>query len=80
MNIDLRIPTGMMFTLIGAVLMAFGLSTKGNAAMYAQSLGIDANLWWGLVLMIFGLILVPMGRRGQTAIEKRNQQSKIVKK
>ena len=70
MNIDLRIPMGMMFTLIGAVLMAFGLSTKTNAALYAPSMGIDVNLWWGVVLLVFGLILVTLGRRGQTQIER----------
>jgi hypothetical protein len=70
MNIDLRIPMGMMFTLIGAVLMAFGLSTRANAALYAPSLGIDINLWWGLVLLAFGLVLVPLGRRGQMRIEQ----------
>jgi len=73
MNIDLRIPMGMMFTLIGAVLMAFGLSTKANAALYAPSMGIDANLWWGVVLLVFGLILVTLGRRGQTQIEKSRE-------
>ncbi|MGH9607388.1 MAG: hypothetical protein ACRD3N_17000 [Terracidiphilus sp.] len=74
MDIDLRIPMGMMFTLIGAVLMAFGLSTRSNAALYAPSMGIDVNLWWGAVLMLFGLILVPLGRRGQLKIEKSKEQ------
>lgn len=69
MNIDLRIPMGMMFTLMGAVLMAFGLSTESNAAIYVKSLGIDANLWCGVVLLVFGLVLVTMGRRGQARIE-----------
>ncbi|HUA99693.1 MAG TPA: hypothetical protein VMA34_15280 [Terracidiphilus sp.] len=70
MNIDLRIPTGMMFTLVGAVLMAFGLSTRENPAFYAQAMGIDVNLWWGVVLLAFGLLLVALGRRGQARIEK----------
>ncbi|MGH9598270.1 MAG: hypothetical protein ACRD27_00285 [Terracidiphilus sp.] len=74
MNLDLRIPMGMMFTLIGAVLMAFGLSSRGNGAVYAPSMGIDANLWWGVVLLVFGLILVPLGRRGQMRIEKSSEQ------
>jgi len=64
MNLDLRIPMGMMFTLVGAILSVFGLVTMGNP-MYERSLGINANLDWGLVLLAFGLIMFFFGRRGQ---------------
>jgi hypothetical protein len=64
MNLDLRIPMGMMFTLVGAILVAFGVATRGSA-IYAASLGINANLWWGLVLLMFGLTMFIMGRRSQ---------------
>jgi ABC-type Fe3+-siderophore transport system permease subunit len=66
MNLDLRIPMGMMFTLVGAILSVFGLVTMGNP-MYERSLGINANLDWGLVLLAFGLIMFFFGRRGQKA-------------
>lgn len=65
MSLDLRIPMGLMFTLVGIILVAFGLSTNGNTELYARSLGINANLWWGLVLLIFGMTMFLMGRRGQ---------------
>jgi hypothetical protein len=65
MNLDLRIPMGMMFTLVGAILTAFGAATKDKAGFYAQSLGINVNLWWGLVLLAFGLTMLLLGRRGQ---------------
>ncbi len=65
MSLDLRIPMGLMFTLVGLILTLFGLKTNGDAALYAQSLGINANLWWGLVLLAFGLTMFIMGRRGQ---------------
>jgi len=67
---DLRITLGMLFTLIGTVLTAFGLATRSNADMYAKSLGIDANLWWGLVLLVFGIAALVLGRRGQMKQEK----------
>lgn len=76
MNVDLRIPMGMMFTLMGAVLMAFGLSTKDNPEVYARSLGIDANLWCGVALLVFGLLMVILGRRGQVKIEAGRKKSK----
>jgi len=50
MSLDLRIPMGMMFTLVGAILVAFGIATDGQR-IYAKSLGFNINLWWGLVLM-----------------------------
>jgi hypothetical protein len=65
MNLDLRIPMGMMFTLVGAILAAFGVATKDRVGFYAQSLGINVNLWWGLVLLAFGLTMLLLGRRGQ---------------
>jgi len=65
MSLDLRIPMGLMFTLTGLILTLFGLATNGNAALYAKSLGINANLWWGLLLLAFGVTMFLMGRRGQ---------------
>ena len=70
MHVDLRIPMGMMFTLMGAVLMAFGLATGSNTAMYVKTLGVNVNLWCGVALLVFGLLMVTFGRRGQRAIEK----------
>ena len=64
MNLDLRIPMGLLFTLVGLILTVFGLSTSGSA-IYARSLGINANLDWGIVLLIFGSTMYILGRRGQ---------------
>jgi len=74
MNLDLRIPMGMMFTMMGAVLMAFGLAIRGKTEFLANSAGFDADLWWGLVLMAFGIVVLTLGRRGQAAIEKGRPQ------
>ena len=67
---DARISMGMLFTLMGTVLTAFGVATRANTAVYAKCLGIDANLWWGLVLLVFGVVAMFLGRRGQTKLEK----------
>jgi hypothetical protein len=64
MNLDLRIPMGLMFTLVGLILTLFGLATQGSE-IYAKSLGINANLDWGVVLLIFGTLMFLLGRRGQ---------------
>ncbi len=70
MNLDLRIPMGLMFTITGLILSVFGFVTNGNAELYAKSLGINANLWWGLVLLIFGLTMFLTGRASQKRLEK----------
>lgn len=73
MNYDARISIGMFFTLAGTILAAMGMATRSNAAVYAKSLGIDVNLWWGLVLLVFGVVVLFIGRRGQMRIEKNKK-------
>jgi hypothetical protein len=75
MNLDLRIPMGWMFTLMGLLLSFFGLSTNGKSVLYDRSLGINVNLWWGLALLAFGLIMLELGRRGQKRTEKESHES-----
>jgi hypothetical protein len=70
MNLDLRIPMGLMFSLVGVILAAFGAATNSEPATYAKSLGINVNLWWGLVLLVFGQIMFHMGRRSQARLAK----------
>ena len=64
MNLDLRIPMGLMFTLVGLILTVVGAATSGSD-IYARSLGINANLDWGVVLLVFGTTMYLLGRRGQ---------------
>jgi hypothetical protein len=64
MNLDLRTPMGLMFSITGAILVIWGLKTNGDA-IYERSLGINANLWWGIVLLIFGLTMFILGERRQ---------------
>ena len=51
----MRFPIGGMFTIIGAMLVIYGLVSP--AAVYERSLGINVNLWWGLVLLVFGVAM-----------------------
>ena len=61
MNFDLRLPVGLMFTVFGLILVGVGL--RGGPALIQQSLGINMNLWWGLVLLVFGLLMLAFGLR-----------------
>jgi len=70
MNLDLRIPMGLMFTLVGIILTAFGIATRTNLELYARSLGVNVNMWWGIVLLIFGQIMFQLGRAAQVRQSK----------
>jgi hypothetical protein len=70
MNLDLRIPMGLMFTLVGMILSGFGFATRDNDALYDRSLGININFWWGVVLLAFGLTMFILGRRNQRQLAK----------
>jgi hypothetical protein len=60
MGLDLRLPIGLYFTILGVMLGVYGLITGGNAEMYKRSLNMNINLTWGGVLLLFGLaMLIP---------------------
>jgi hypothetical protein len=61
MGLDIRLPIGMMFTVIGTLLTGYGLIA--DKAIFAKSLGINVDLIWGAVLLVFGLMFVITGRR-----------------
>jgi hypothetical protein len=67
MGMDIRVPLGAMFALLGLLLTAFGVF--GNKAIYAQTLGIDVNRDWGIVLLIFGAIMLYLGLRSPVESE-----------
>jgi hypothetical protein len=62
MGIDIRLPIGMLFSILGVILTIFG--AIGDKSRYAQSLGVNVNLWWGVVLIVFGVIMLMLSRRG----------------
>jgi len=60
-QLDVRLPIGGMFTLFGIILTVYGLVS--DDAIYQRSLGINVNLWWGLVLVVFGLAMLGLAYR-----------------
>ncbi len=64
MGLDIRWPIGLMFSLLGAMLVIYGLATGSNAEMYKHSLDINVNLRWGWVLVVFGVWMLTMAIRG----------------
>lgn len=77
MQLDIRLPIGLMFAVLGALLTAFGF--LGAKDVYQKSLGINVNAWWGLAMLIFGVIMFLLGRRG-TATARLTEESPEGKK
>jgi hypothetical protein len=64
MGLDIRWPIGLMFSLIGAIMVIYGLITGSGAEIYQRSLGINVNLCWGALLVIFGGTMLVLAWRG----------------
>ena len=65
MKLDLRLPIGLMFSIFGVLLLGFGFIS--DAAIYQRSLGINVNLWWGVVLLVFGLVMLGFALKARGA-------------
>jgi hypothetical protein len=61
MGLDIRLPIGLLFSVIGLLLAGFGAFS--DKVIYQRSLGLNVNLAWGGVLLIFGAIMLILGRR-----------------
>jgi len=61
MGIDIKIPIGLMFTILGLLLTVYGFFTRHDPLLYERSLGINVNLWSGLLMLLFGLIMLIFG-------------------
>jgi hypothetical protein len=64
MNLDIRYPIGYLFLVIGAILAAHGAFFAHADEYASHSLGMNVNLWWGLVLVAFGALMVALARMG----------------
>lgn len=60
MGLDIRLPIGSMFVFVGLLLTVYGVVRPQSS----MSIGININLTWGLALLVFGFLMVLLGRRG----------------
>lgn len=65
MGLDIRLPIGALFSFFGILLAGYGLVS--DTAIYERSLNVNVNLWWGLCLLLFGVVMLFFGRRGSAA-------------
>jgi hypothetical protein len=56
--VDIRIPIGLMFTILGVLISVFGVVTGTDEPMYQKSLGINVNILMGLLMLVFGVVML----------------------
>jgi multisubunit Na+/H+ antiporter MnhG subunit len=74
MGLDIRWPIGLMFGVLGILLSVFGLF--GDQSIYSRSLGLNVNLIWGVVLLIFGAVMLALSARAHRAATTSTTVSK----
>ncbi len=61
MSFDLRLPIGLLFVVFGVILAIDGL------VAHRLVLDINVNLWWGIVLIVFGAGMLGLAARAKNA-------------
>lgn len=64
---DIRIPIGLLFAILGFILVAFGLYSMNDTELYARSLGKNINLWTGVAMLVFGGLMLFFALRKKKA-------------
>jgi hypothetical protein len=60
--IDIRIPVGLLFLVLGLLLTIFGISTLNDTALYQRALGINVNIWVGGGMLAFGTLMLVLAK------------------
>jgi hypothetical protein len=66
MSFDLRLPIGLLFAVFGVILALDGL------VAHTLVLDINVNLWWGVVLIVFGALMLFFASRARNAAPVRS--------
>ena len=61
-GMDIRAPIGGLFTLLGLMLAGYGLMAGSRTTSDVAPV-TNINLWWGIVMVVFGLLMLALSRR-----------------
>jgi uncharacterized membrane protein len=67
MTLDIRLPMGLLFTLIGLLLVMYGLTH----APLRPAAGVNVNADWGAVLIVLGVSMLLLARRHTARVRRR---------
>jgi predicted phage tail protein len=57
---DLRVPSGWFFTIIGVILLGMGVFAPGERAALTDA---NVNLYSGAAMLVFGIAMLLLARR-----------------
>lgn len=57
---DLRTPSGLLFTIFGVLLCAYGIFSPGTRAPLAEA---NVNLYGGVMFLLVGVVLLVLAKR-----------------
>lgn len=55
MGLDIRLPIGIIFSIYGVIMIAFGALT--DPAIFERSMGVNIDVWWGAAMLVFGVFM-----------------------
>lgn len=61
--VDIRIPIGLMFSILGIIISVYGIFTGSDHEMYQKSLGININIIMGILMLVFGAAMLWFSRK-----------------
>ena len=64
-GLDIRAPIGGLFSLLGLMLAGYGM-VAGSRTSSDVAPVTNVNLWWGLVMLLFGIIMLVLARRAMS--------------
>jgi hypothetical protein len=63
-QLDVRLPMGLLFLVLGLILVGYGL--LADPVIYTQhSLGHNVNLFWGVMFALFGAAMLALAARAR---------------
>ena len=65
-GLDIRAPIGGLFSLLGLMLAGYGL-VAGSRTTSDVAPVTNVNLWWGIVMLLFGIVMLVMSRRAMSS-------------
>ncbi|PYP57617.1 MAG: hypothetical protein DMD44_09845 [Gemmatimonadetes bacterium] len=63
MSLDIRLPLGAFFTLLGVLLTGYGWATRSTPG--TTPTGVPIDLIWGAALLVFGVAMLGLARRAR---------------
>lgn len=70
-NLDIRYPIGGLFLVIGLLLVPYGWFVQGALTPIASNI----DLWWGVVMLVFGVLLLSLARSARLRNARLAQNS-----